>query len=144
MSASESSFPSAQAAADCLGGVPGGCLNSAGFVLWRMALLGTGMALAGERHQLFRKVRAASLAIQTVVMVDTLLRPKEERGQVLSSLAALSGSPAAIIATWLARAGLAWAGLQLAGQKRHAWRNALAGTAAIEAAVLLWARENGK
>jgi hypothetical protein len=61
---------------------------------------------------------------------------------VLSSLAALSGSPAAILTTWLARAGLAWAGLQLAGQKRHAWRNALAGTAAIEVAVLLWAKEN--
>ena len=135
-------FPSAQAAADCLAGVQGGCVRSAGWTLKRTALLATGMYLAGERHDLWKKVRAGSLAVQAIVMVDTALRSPEKRGQVLSSLAALSGSPLAIVATWLGRSAIVWAGLQLAGQKRHAWRNALAGTAAIEVAVLLWAKEN--
>lgn len=137
-------FPSAKAAADCFAGVPGGCADSVGFLFWRMALLGTGMALAGERRDLLKKTFAASMAVQTVVMVDTLMRPPDQRGQVLSSLAALSGNPAAIVATWLGRAAMAWAGLQLAGQKENAWRNALAGTAAIEIVVLHWANGHGK
>lgn len=135
-------FPSAQAATECLEGVPGGCVRSLGWTLKRTALLATGMYLAGERRDLWKKVRAGSLAVQAIVMVDTALRPPEKRGQVLSSLAALDGSPLAILATWVGRSAIVWAGLQMAGQKRHAWRNAFAGTAAIEVAVLMWAKEN--
>lgn len=96
--------------------------------------------LAGERHDLWKKVRAGSLGVQAWLMIETSLR--EQKGQVSSSLAALGGHPAGVLATWMGRSLLVWLSLQLAGQKRHAWRNALAGTAAIEVAVLTWAREN--
>ena len=135
-------FPSAAAAEDCLTGVPGGCVRSAGWVLQRSLLLGAGMYLAGERTHLLPKVLVSSLAVQAVVMTDTALRSPEARGQVLSSLAALSGSPVAILATWLGRATIVWAGLRAAGYQQHAWRNALAGTAAIEAVVLAWAAKH--
>ena len=133
-------FPSAQAAADCLQGVPGGCLRSLGWTAARAGLLAGGMMLAGERKDLWRKVRAGSLGVQAWLMIETALR--ERKGQVSSSLAALEGHPAGVLATWMGRSLLVWLSLQLAGQKRHAWRNAFAGTAAIEAAVLLWAKEN--
>lgn len=132
-------FPSAKAASDCLEGVPGGCLRSAGWVAQRSLLLAAGMALAGERQNLPRKVLTASLAVQAVVMTDTWLRDPAHRGQVLSSMAALSGSPVGIVATWLGRASIVWLALKATGQGKNAWRNALAGTAAIEAVVLAWA-----
>lgn len=135
-----SDFPSALAAADCLQGVQGGCLRSLGWTIRRAALLTAGMYLAGERQDLWKKVRAGSLGVQAWLMIETALR--ERKGQVSSSLAALEGHPAGVLATWMGRSLLVWLSLQLTGQKRNAWRNAFAGTAAIEAAVLLWAKEN--
>lgn len=133
-------LPSAKDTSDCLEGTDGACVRMLGWTLMRAATMAAGMAAAGERDHLWKKVQAGSLGVQAWMLLETRMR--NGQGMVSSSIAALDGSPAGILVTWLGRSLLVWTSLQLTGQGRNAWRNALAGAAAIEVAVLMWAKEN--
>lgn len=117
-----------------------GCASSAGVVVTRAMLLAAGMAAAGERKGLVRKAIAGSLAVHTFVWLwsaSNLIGG--ERATLPSSEAVLQGHPLSILYTYLARSMMVGTGLYLARQRDNLTRNALAGTAAIEISVLLWA-----
>ena len=115
-----------------------GCANSVGWTLKRALLLGLGMALFGERKRLVRKALAGSIAVQTFVMAWAATNPPGD-ASLPSGAAVLTNNAASILSTYLLRSAIVGTGLIIAGEKRNLVRNAFAGTAAIEASVLVWA-----
>lgn len=130
-------FPPTDAARRMLDGEIGGLVESVAWTLGRAALLTTGMALAGERGDLWKHAMGGSLAVQAFVVGWAALAPVEQQRIVPSYSIALSGNPVGIATTYAVRSAMVYAGMRAAGAKRRVWRRAFAGTAAIEAAVLL-------
>ena len=132
-----SAFPSSVSARKCIRGE--GCGETLYWVLRRTALIATGMRLAGEDKDLVKKALAGSIAVQTFVMAWTAANMDKPEPSLPSGDAAESGNISAILVTYFARSAMVASGLYLAGYRKNIARNALAGTAAIEATVLLWA-----
>lgn len=132
-----SAFPSSISARKCIRGE--GCGETAYWILRRTALIATGMRLAGEKQDLVKKAFAGSLAVQTFVMAWTAAHMDDPEPSLPSGDAAESGNIPAILVTYFTRSAMVASGLYLAGYRKNLARNALAGTAAIEATVLLWA-----
>ncbi len=133
-------FPTAVSARRMLDGEVKGFVGSVGWTLWRSVLIGAGMYLGGEREGLPAKALAGSVAVEAFVIGWVATAP-EGKSRILPSYeAVLSGDTSRIFATYLARAGLIYGGLHLLRNRKRAFRNALAGAAAIEASVVLHAR----
>lgn len=130
-------FPPTEAARRMLDGEIGGLVESVAWTLGRAALLTTGMAVAGERGDLWKHALGGSLAVEAFVVAWAMLAPEEQQRIVPSYSLALSGNPVGIAASYGVRSAIVYAGMKAAGAKRRVWRRAFAGTAAIEAAVLL-------
>jgi hypothetical protein len=136
-----STLPTADSAYRMLQGEFGGLVDSAAWTLWRAVLTGAGMYVGGEREDVVTKALIGSLAVEAFV-VFWAATAAEERARTLPSYeAALSGEAHRILLTYFARAGLIYGGLRLCGRRKRAFRNALAGAAAIETSVLLRARQ---
>lgn len=133
------SFPPSDAARRMLDGNLGGLVESLAWTAARAGLLSAGMYVAGERDELWRKAFAGSLAVEAFVVGWALIAPADQRSSVPSYNIALNGSPLAIAGTFAARSAIVYGGMRAGGYHRKALRNALAGTAAIEAAVLVYA-----
>ena len=130
-------FPTATAAQACLQGDGSACARSAGWVGTRTALLAAGMYVAtGSTQHLLRDALAGSLGVQAFVMAWAAFGQGRE---IPSATAALNGHPVGLLTTYAARAALVAAGMYLAGSRAGTLKRALAGTAVIEASVLLWA-----
>lgn len=138
-----SAFPSSVSARKCLRGE--GCGEVAYWIARRTLLINSGLRLAGERKNTLKKSLYASLAVQTFVMAWTATHLDQPEATLPSGDAALDGNPVEIAGTYITRAFIVGTGLYAAGERKHLIRNALAGTAAIEIMVLLWAKmENSK
>jgi hypothetical protein len=135
-------FPTSLAARRCIHADPEGCAASIGWTVTRALSIAAGFWLAGEREKLWPKALAGSLAVEAFVVGWSATHLNEPVATLPSATAAASADPAAIVFTYLARSVMVYTGLMLAGYKQHALRNALAGTAAIELAVLSWAHQN--
>lgn len=133
-------FPTSLAARQCINMDVEGCTSSIGWTITRALSVAAGMWLAGERDNLWGKAMAGSLAVETFVVAWSATHMNEATATLPSATAALSGDPTSILLTYLARSSMVYAGLNLAGYKRHSIRNALAGVAMIELSVLAWAR----
>ena len=131
-----SEFPTAIASRECR--LEGDCADVALWVIKRAAFVGVGLALAGNDRQLVKRSLYASLAVQAFVTGWEASHP-DEPASLPSSDAALSGELLPITLTYLVRSMFVAAGLYVSGQRTHLVRDALAGTAMIEAAVLFWA-----
>lgn len=140
MPASVSTLPTADSAYRMLQGEFGGLVDSAAWTLWRAVLAGTGMYVSGEREDVVTKAVIGSLAVEAFVVVWAATAVEERARTLPSYEAALSGEAHRILLTYFARAGLIYGGLRLCGRRKRAFRNALAGAAAIETSVMLRAR----
>lgn len=128
-------FPTGTHAHSLLQGDPKGLVGSLSWSASRAGLMALGMYLAGERKALLKKAIVGSLGVEAVVLGSVALT-----GDVPSAKAALHGGILPVAGTYLARSAAIYASLRLAGQRDHAWRNALAGAAVIELTVLAWAK----
>lgn len=138
-----SAFPSSVSARACI--TQGDCGDTLYWILRRTLLISTGLRFAGEKEHLFKKSLYGSLAVQGFVMAWTAAHLDQPEATLPSGEAALNGNPAEIAGTYITRAFIVGTGLYAAGERKHLIRNALAGTAAIEIMVLLWAKmENSK
>lgn len=133
-----SEFPTAVASRRCRTGQ--GCSDTAFWIAKRAAFVGVGLALAGDRKHLVKRSLYASAAVQAFVSIWEASHP-DEPATLPSSDAALTGKPLPILMTYLVRSCFVAGGLYLSGQRKHLKRDALAGTAMIELAVLNWAAE---
>lgn len=133
-------FPTSLAARRCINLDFEGCTSSIGWTITRALSLAAGMWLAGEREKIWRKSLAGSLAVETFVVAWSAAHMDEATATLPSATAMLSGDSASILLTYLIRSSMVYAGLNLAGYKRHSIRNALAGVAMIELSVWAWAR----
>lgn len=129
-------FPSGQHAKEMLHGEQGGVSGSLAWSAWRAGLLALGMYLGGERKGLLKKAAVGSLGVEALVVACVAA---SDNPTLPSAQAAMAGDPLAILATYLTRSSVVAASLYLSGQREHVWRNALAGAAAVEASVLVWA-----
>ena len=136
-------FPSAVGARAALDGEPGALADLGGMVAMRAALLAAGMAAAGERQNLGRNALAGSLAVQAFVVSYTASRRPSACPTLPSAEAATQGF-GPILVTYLLRSSMVASGLFLAGERKNVVRNALAGTAAIELAVIAWTMRETK
>jgi hypothetical protein len=136
-----STLPTADSAYRMLQGDVGGLIDSAAWTLWRAVLTGAGMYVGGEREDVVTKALIGSLAVEAFVVVWAATAAEERARTLPSYEAALSGEAHRILLTYFARAGLIYGGLRLCGRRKRAFRNALAGAAAIETSVLLRARQ---
>jgi hypothetical protein len=139
MSASTSTYPTADAAYRMLQGEFGGLFDSVSWTLWRAVLAGTGMYLSGEREDVVAKALIGSLTVEAFVILWAATAAEEQARTLPSYKAALSGEPHRILLTCLVRAGIIYGGLRLFGRRKRAFRNALAGAAAIETSVMFLA-----
>jgi len=138
-----SAFPSSVSARACI--TQGDCGDTLYWILRRTLLISTGLRFAGEKEHLFKKSLYGSLAVQGFVMAWTAAHLDQPEATLPSGDAALGGNPVEIAGTYITRAFIVGTGLYAAGERKHLIRNALAGTAAIEIMVLLWAKmENSK
>ena len=131
-------FPSSVSARKCLRGE--GCSETVYWVLRRTLLINTGLRLAGERKNTLKKSLYASLAVQAFVMAWTATHMDEEKASLPSGETAIGGNAFEILGTYLTRSAIVGTGLWLGGDRKHLIRNTLAGTAMIQATVMLWAQ----
>lgn len=131
-------FPSSVSARNCLRGE--GCGEVAYWVLRRTLLINTGLRLAGEKKSTLKKSLFASLAVQAFVMTWTATHMDEEKASLPSGETAIGGNAFEILGTYLTRSAIVGTGLWLGGDRKHLIRNTLAGTAMIQAAVMVWAQ----
>jgi len=137
-----SDFPTALAARQLLAGQPGALAENLWWTAKRAVLIGTGIALTGQREQLFKRAFFGSLAV-TAFMVTYQAVDRDNPVATSPSVGpALAGDWLGIFVTYFLRSLIVAAGMYLAGIRTHLLRDAFAGTALIEAAVLEWAREN--
>ena len=135
-------FPSATAQLACVSGETGACVDVLTISLQRAALVAAGIWLSGERDSVVKR----SLAISAAIQLGVALTAKDDQpdqtadGIVPSATAVLTGSPVDVLVTWGARTALAATALHLGGFERPL-KSAMAGTTAIELAVLMWAAE---
>jgi len=133
-------FPSSVSARKCLKGE--GCGEVAYWILRRTALVSMGLLLAGERDNTLKKSLYASLAVQAFVMAWTATHMDESVASLPSGEVAVKGDVGGILGTYFARSAIVGTGLWLAGDRKNLIRNTLAGTAMIQATVLLWAKDH--
>lgn len=131
-------FPSSVAARKCLQGE--GCSETVYWVLRRTLLINAGLRLAGERKNTLKKSLYASLAVQAFVMTWTATHMDEPVASLPSGETAIGGNAFEILGTYLTRSAIVGTGLWLGGERKNLIRNTLAGTAMIQATVLLWAQ----
>jgi hypothetical protein len=133
------SFPSSVAARKCLNGE--GCGDTVYWVLRRMLLINSGLRLAGEKENLWKKSLYGSLAVQGFVTAWTAAHLDEPVASLPSGEVAVSGDVVGILGTYLTRSAIVGTGLWLSGDRKHLLRNTLVSTAMIQATVLLWAKD---
>jgi hypothetical protein len=131
-------FPSSVAARKCLQGE--GCSETVYWVLRRTLLINSGLRLAGERKNTLKKSLYASLAVQAFVMAWTANHMDEPVASLPSGETAIGGNAFEILGTYLTRSAIVGTGLWLGGERKNLVRNTLAGTAMIQATVMLWAK----
>lgn len=132
----EASLPSGLVAQAALRGEKGAWVESAGWTLRRAAILWLGMTLFGERKDTAKRALAGSVGVEALVFGYVALAKDPT---LPSGEAAVESDLASILATYAARSGVIALSMHLAGYEDNLWRNALAGAAAIELSVLLWA-----
>ena len=97
-----------------------------------------GMRLAGEREHTVKRALVGSAGVQAMVLGYVALAKDPT---LPSGEAAVESDLTSILATYAARTGVIALSLHLAGYDDRLWRNALAGAAAIELSVLVWAAQ---
>jgi hypothetical protein len=132
-------FPSSVAARKCLRGE--GCADTVYWVLRRTLLVNSGLRLAGEKKDLWKKSLYGALAVQGFVMAWTATHMDEPQASLPSGETALDGSLFEIAGTYLTRSLIVGTGLWLGGDRKHLVRNTLVSTAMIQATVMMWAAE---
>jgi hypothetical protein len=132
-------FPSSVAARKCLQGE--GCSETVYWVLRRTLLINSGLRLAGERKNTLKKSLYASLAVQAFVFAWTASHMDEPVASLPSGETAIGGNAFEILGTYLTRSAIVGTGLWLGGERKNLVRNTLAGTAMIQATVMLWAKD---
>ena len=133
------SFPSSESARKCLRGE--GCADSVYWVIRRTLLLNSGLRLAGEKKDLWKKSLYGSLAVQAFVMAWTATHMNEPVASLPSGEVAVKGDLSGILGTYLGRSAIVGTGLWLGGERKNLLRNTLISTAMIQATVLLWAKD---
>lgn len=133
------SFPSSESARKCLRGE--GCADSVYWVIRRTLLLNSGLRLAGEKKDLWKKSLYGSLAVQAFVMAWTATHMDEPVASLPSGEVAVKGDAMGILGTYLGRSAIVGTGLWLGGERKNLLRNTLISTAMIQATVLLWAKD---
>jgi hypothetical protein len=134
------SFPSSESARKCLRGE--GCADTVYWIIRRTLLINSGLRLAGEKKDLWKKSLYGSLAVQAFVMAWTAAHMDEPVASLPSGEAAVNGSAMGILGTYLGRSAIVGTGLWLGGERKNLLRNTLISTAMIQATVLLWAKDH--
>ena len=132
-------FPSSVAARKCLQGQ--GCGDSVYWLLRRTLLINSGLRLAGEKKDLWKKSFYAAAAVEGFVFAWTATHMDEPVASLPSGETAIGGNAFEILGTYLTRSAIVGTGLWAGGDRKHLVRNALISTAMIQAAVLMWAQE---
>ena len=132
-------FPSSVAARKLLKGE--NYTDSAFYVLRRTLLIRSGLRLAGEEKDLWKKSLYGSLAVQAFVTAWTAAHMDEPVASLPSGEVAVAGDAAGILGTYLLRSAIVGTGLWLSGERKNLTRNTLISTALIQASVLLWAKD---
>jgi len=134
------SFPSSESARKCLRGE--GCADTVYWIIRRALLLNSGLRLAGEKKDLWKKSFYGSLAVQAFVMAWTTTHMDEPVASLPSGEVAVKGDAMGILGTYLGRSAIVGTGLWLGGERKNLLRNTLISTAMIQATVLLWAKDH--
>ena len=134
------SFPSSESARKCLRGE--GCAETVYWIIRRALLLNSGLRLAGEKKDLWKKSLYGSLAVQAFVMAWTATHMDEPVASLPSGEVAVKGDAMGILGTYLGRSAIVGTGLWLGGERKNLLRNTLISTAMIQATVLLWAKDH--
>jgi hypothetical protein len=132
-------FPSSVAARKCLQGQ--GCGDSVYWLLRRTLLINSGLRLAGEKKDLWKKSFYAAAAVEGFVFAWTATHMDEPVASLPSGETAIGGNAFEILGTYLTRSAIVGAGLWAGGDRKHLVRNALISTAMIQAMVLVWAAD---
>ena len=132
-------FPSSVAARKCLNGE--GCGDTVYWVLRRMLLINSGLRLAGEKENLWKKSLYGSLAVQAFVTAWTATHMDEPVASLPSGEVAVQKDVLGILGTYLLRSAIVGPGLWLSGERKNLTRNTLISTAMIQATVLFWAKD---
>jgi hypothetical protein len=115
--------------------------DSVFYVLRRTLLIRSGLRLAGEEKDLWKKSLYGSLAVQAFVTTWTATHMDDPVASLPSGEVAVAGDAVGILGTYLLRSAIVGTGLWLSGERKNLTRNTLISTALIEASVLLWAKD---
>jgi len=132
-------FPSSVAARKLLKGE--NYTDSVFYVLRRTLLIRSGLRLAGEEKDLWKKSLYGSLAVQAFVTTWTATHMDEPVASLPSGEVAVQKDVVGILGTYLLRSAIVGTGLWLSGERKNLTRNTLISTALIQASVLLWAKD---
>jgi hypothetical protein len=132
-------FPSSVAARKLLKGE--NYTDSVFYVLRRTLLIRSGLRLAGEEKDLWKKSLYGSLAVQAFITAWTATHMDEPVASLPSGEVAVAGDAVGILGTYLLRSAIVGTGLWLSGERKNLTRNTLISTALIQASVLLWAKD---
>jgi len=132
-------FPSSVAARKLINGE--NYTESAYWVLKRTLLIRSGLSLAGENKNIWKKSLYGSLAVQAFVTAWTATHMDEPVASLPSGEVAVAGDAVGILGTYLLRSAIVGTGLWLSGERKNLTRNTLISTAMIQASVLLWAKD---
>jgi hypothetical protein len=93
------------------------------------------MKIAGEKDRLVKRALVGSAAVQAAIFLWSKIEGNMDKP--LPSIKAVAEKDLLrMAATYLMRSGVVYAGLRLAGFRKNAWRDALAGCAVTEATVI--------
>ena len=132
-------FPSSVAARKLLKGE--NYTDSAYWVLRRTLLIRSGLSLAGEKKNIWKKSLYGSLAVQAFVTAWTATHMDEPVASLPSGEVAVQKDVLGILGTYLLRSAIVGTGLWLSGERKNLTRNTLISTAMIQATVLFWAKD---
>jgi hypothetical protein len=132
-------FPSSVAARKLLKGE--NYTDSVFYVLRRTLLIRSGLRLAGEEKDLWKKSLYGSLAVQAFITAWTATHMDEPVASLPSGEVAVAGDAVGILGTYLLRSAIVGTGLWLSGERKNLTRNTLISTALIQASALLWAKD---
>lgn len=132
-------FPSSVAARKLLKGE--NYTDSVFYVLRRTLLIRSGLSLAGENKNIWKKSLYGSLAVQAFVTAWTATHMDEPVASLPSGEVAVQKDVLGILGTYLLRSAIVGTGLWLSGERKNLTRNTLISTAMIQASVLLWAKD---
>lgn len=132
-------FPSSVAARKLINGE--NYTDSAYYVLRRTLLIRSGLSLAGENKNIWKKSLYGSLAVQAFVTAWTATHMDEPVASLPSGEVAVQKDVLGILGTYLLRSAIVGTGLWLSGERKNLTRNTLISTAMIQASVLLWAKD---